>query len=151
VSRLADFCSTDELTIQTGHAPSRWALVVLKELCDNALDACEEAGIPPEITIDVSTSSGQIVISDNGPGIPVETIQGVIDFANRTSSRAAYVSPTRGSQGNALKTVLAMAFVLDGRSGETLIETSGQAHRIIFEVEPLRRIPRVLREIGQSE
>ncbi len=46
-SRLLDFCSEKELTAQTGHDPEEWPLVILKELLDNALDACEEAGVPP--------------------------------------------------------------------------------------------------------
>ncbi len=50
-SRLLDFCSRKELIAQTGHQPDAWPLVVLKELVDNALDACEEAEVAPEITI----------------------------------------------------------------------------------------------------
>ncbi len=49
-SRLLDFCSRKELIAQTGHQPDVWPLVVLKELVDNALDACEEAEVAPEIT-----------------------------------------------------------------------------------------------------
>ncbi len=41
-SRLLDFCSRKELIAQTGHPPEAWPLVVLKELVDNALDACED-------------------------------------------------------------------------------------------------------------
>ena len=48
-SRLLDFCSEKELTAQTGHDVDDWPLVIVKELVDNALDACEEAGIAPEI------------------------------------------------------------------------------------------------------
>ncbi len=44
-SRLLDFCSRKELIAQTGHQPDAWPLVVLKELVDNALDACEEAEV----------------------------------------------------------------------------------------------------------
>ncbi len=44
-SRLLDFCNRKELIAQTGHQPDAWPLVILKELIDNALDACEEAGI----------------------------------------------------------------------------------------------------------
>jgi hypothetical protein len=38
---------------------------------------------------------------------------GLSDYTIRVSSREAYVSPTRGAQGNALKTILAMGYVLD--------------------------------------
>jgi DNA topoisomerase VI subunit B len=34
------------------------------------LDAAEEAEIAPEIDIKVSTETGEIVIADNGPGLP---------------------------------------------------------------------------------
>ena len=38
---------------------------------DNALDACEEAAILPEIIVEVRNGQGrpQIVVEDNGPGI----------------------------------------------------------------------------------
>ncbi len=98
-SRLLDFCSEKELTAQTGHDADDWPLVIAKELADNALDACEEAGIVPAIEIRVDHAV--IAVSDNGPGLPAKTIKAILDFAVRVSSREAYVSPTRGAQGNA--------------------------------------------------
>jgi hypothetical protein len=53
-SRLLDFCSQKELTAQTGHPPAEWPLVIVKELIDNALDACEEAGTVPCVTVTVN-------------------------------------------------------------------------------------------------
>ena len=97
VSRLMEFCTRRELVNQTGHDVWEWALVILKELNDNALDAAEEAEIAPAISIAVKGDS--ITIRDNGPGIPVDTIKGILDYAIRMSSREAYVSPTRGAQG----------------------------------------------------
>lgn len=52
-SREMDFFSEKELTTQTGHSIDEWPLVILKELIDNALDACEEADMPPAITVNV--------------------------------------------------------------------------------------------------
>jgi DNA topoisomerase VI subunit B len=97
-SRLAEFCGEKELIAQTGHAKEDWPLVILKELVDNALDAAEEAQLAPEIHIEVSTERGEIVITDNGLGIPPETVDGVLDYTTRVSSREAYVSPTRGAR-----------------------------------------------------
>jgi DNA topoisomerase VI subunit B len=51
VSRLMEFCTLRELQNQTGHSYNDWALVVLKELMDNALDACEEAEVAPAVSI----------------------------------------------------------------------------------------------------
>lgn len=147
-SRLLDFCGEKELIGQTGHDPDEWPLVVLKELMDNALDACEEAGVGPDIGITVKADS--ITITDNGPGIPVGTIEGILDYTVRTSSREAYVSPTRGAQGNALKTVLAMPFVLDGSQGRVDISAHGQRHEIAFTVDHIRQQP-VIRHTTHEE
>jgi DNA topoisomerase VI subunit B len=89
-SRLAEFCSEKELVNQTGHDADDWPLVVLKELVDNALDTCEEAGIRPVISIEVADDT--IIIADNGPGLPPGTVEGILDYIARVSSREAYVS-----------------------------------------------------------
>lgn len=132
-SRLSEFCSQRELINQTGHDVGEWPLAVLKELIDNALDACEEAGVAP--MIDVTVDHAGITIADNGPGLAPETIDDLKDYTARVSSREAYCSPSRGAQGNALKTVLAMPFALDGECGETLIQSRGVLHHIIFTVD----------------
>jgi len=144
-SRSLDFCSASQLTIETGHAPEHWPLVILKELLDNALDEAEEAGVAPEITVCVragmSDRSDAIVITDNGRGIPAEVVDDILDYTVRVSSREAYVSPTRGAQGNALKTIVAMPFALDGKSGTTLITGRGVGHSIVFRVDRLKQRP----------
>jgi Histidine kinase-, DNA gyrase B-, and HSP90-like ATPase len=150
-SRLAEFCGQRELVAQTGHAIEDWALVIVKELVDNALDACEETEIAPEIAVEVDSEQGLIVITDNGPGIAAETIDGILDYAVRVSSREAYVSPSRGQQGNAMKCIIAMPFAIDGARGCTAIESRGQTHRITFEMDPIRRVPQIQREAGPSD
>jgi DNA topoisomerase VI subunit B len=140
-SRLLEFCSQKELVLQTGHPVEQWPLVILKELVDNSIDAAEETGIAPAIGITVT--EGTITVDDNGPGIPPETVKSLLDFTSRTSSREAYASPTRGAQGNALKTLVAMPFALDGTEGETVIEARGVRHRIKFSVDTIRQVPKV--------
>jgi DNA topoisomerase VI subunit B len=144
-SRLLDFVGKRELTAQIGHGVEEWPLSTAKELVDNAIDAAEEAGIAPKITIDVVTKPGaaMIRVADNGPGIDPTTVAAIIDYAVRVSSREAYVSPTRGAQGNALKTILAMGFALSGERGETIIESRGTAHRLGFGVDQIRQEPRI--------
>jgi hypothetical protein len=155
VSRLKEFCSERELQNQTGHSINDWVLVVGKEIIDNALDACEEAEVAPRITIIVG--AGKIVIQDNGGGIASETIESVLDYTVRVSSREAYVSPTRGAQGNALKTILAMGYVLDRRTsgdadpvGMTIIETRGIKHHIEFRVDHVNNQPKVIHTTAAS-
>ena len=138
-SRLLDFCSQKELVAQTGHAVNDWPLVVLKELLDNDIDACEDAEVSP--TVKVAVDSSGITVSDSGPGIPAETVEGILDFSIRVSSREAYVSPTRGAQGNALKTIVAMPFVLDSNEGHMEIAARGVRHDITIRVDRIRQKP----------
>lgn len=140
-SRLLEFCTVAELTKLVGFDSTRWPLVVVKELIDNALDACEEAKTAPEITVAIANNT--ISIADNGPGIPADTIARLLDYRNKTSSREAYVGPTRGAQGNALQSLLAMAFALDGTSGKTTVRACGITHSIVFGIDPIRREPKI--------
>jgi hypothetical protein len=149
-SRLLEFCSIKELTAQTGHDPIDWPLCIAKELLDNGIDGCEEAGIAPEIMVKVSTATGEISISDNGPGLPTQTISAVLDYTVRASSREAYCSPTRGAQGNALKTICAMPFCLDGSVGRVRIDADGLSHRIGFSVDQLRQEPVIALEVAST-
>ena len=140
-SRILDFVSEKELVAQIGHAREAWPIVILKELIDNAIDACEEAGIPPVVAVTVDDRG--IIVEDNGPGLPADVIEDVLDFGVRVSSREAYVSPTRGAQGNALKTIVGMPFVLDGHRGRTVIEALGIQHTIELGVDRIRQQPTV--------
>ena len=140
-SRSLDFCSEKELIAQTGHGPADWPLVVIKELLDNALDACEEARIPPAVSIVVDNTG--IAIQDNGPGLKRETIDSILDYNIKVSSREAYMAPDRGAQGNALKTIAAMPFVLDGKEGKVVISSQGMNHNITFKVDRIRQEPRI--------
>ena len=156
VSRLMEFCSERELQNQTGHSIYDWPLVVGKEIVDNALDGCEEAEVAPDITVIVN--SGTIIIQDNAGGIDAETIESILDYTIRVSSREAYASPTRGAQGNALKTILAMGYVLDRKigsdanaAGVTIIETRGVKHQIEFRVDHISNQPKLIHTTAASE
>jgi len=151
-SRLMEFCTEKELVAQTGHESYEWPRVITKELVDNGIDACEEAEVSPSIKVTIKTGNAKsrrrpakptrVVIEDNGPGIPPETIAGIIDYNVRVSSREAYISPTRGRQGNALKSILPMAYLLGGEGkGETWIEARGIKHRILFSVNQIKQEP----------
>jgi DNA topoisomerase VI subunit B len=155
VSRLMEFCSERELQNQTGHSVYDWPLVVAKEAMDNALDACEEAEVAPDITVIVD--SGTIIVRDNAGGINAETIESILDYTIRVSSREAYVSPTRGAQGNALKTILAMGYVLDRKIGSdadaagiTIIETRCIRHQIEFRVDHINNQPKIIHTTAKS-
>ena len=138
-SRLAEFTSVNALTAAIGHGTIYWPLVIVKECTDNGIDKAEELGIAPVIAITVDANG--IAITDNGGGIDPATVARVIDYNTTTSSREAYVEPTRGRQGNALQTILAIPFAVDGERGVTTIESKGVKHTITFTMDPKRRFP----------
>jgi DNA topoisomerase VI subunit B len=114
----------------TGQGEGKFADVVVKELMDNALDACETSGIAPEITLAVEEQfSGGVVITvaDNARGIPQDTVHGALEFHVLVSDKAAYRSPTRGAQGNALKTVFGIPHAL-GSLEPVVVEAKGTRH-----------------------
>ena len=135
VSRLAEFASVTELIRQTGQPVANWPQVIAKELTDNGIDAAEKAGTAPEIEIVVRDNA--ITVTDRGPGIKPDVVASLVDYRFTTSSNAAYVSPTRGQQGNALQSILPMGFALaqgayDVSDAVVTIESRGVAHRISF-------------------
>ncbi|MEA2014411.1 MAG: ATP-binding protein, partial [Thermodesulfobacteriota bacterium] len=53
-------------------SPRKALLTTVKEAVDNALDACEEGGILPEISVEVRQTANSrfcVSVTDNGPGI----------------------------------------------------------------------------------
>src|SRR5437867_3516065 len=53
-------------------SPAKALLTTVKEAVDNALDACEEAGILPDLIIEITEISEtryRVAVQDNGPGI----------------------------------------------------------------------------------
>jgi DNA topoisomerase VI subunit B len=148
-SRELEYFTEKELRVQTGHGPELWSEVVFKELIDNSLDACESADTLPTIKITVADDS--LTIADNGPGLPADVIESVLDFNVRASSKDAYVSPTRGAQGNALKTILAIPYVLNNQeSGGLEITAQGVRHTIEVQIDRIAQRPAISHDKARS-
>ncbi len=136
-SRAAEYFDARQLSTLTGVSQDEFASVCLKELVDNSLDACETAGVAPVVSVKVERDDEVIRLSvaDNGPGIPAEVVRKVLDYNVRVSDKAAYRSPTRGAQGNALKTVIGIPYALGSRE-PLVVEARGTSHRIRPWVDP---------------
>jgi DNA topoisomerase VI subunit B len=93
--------------------------------------------VAPEIGVEVEADDETIgmTVSDNGLGIPAEVVRKVLDYNVRVSDKAAYRSPTRGAQGNALKTVIGIPYALGSRE-PLVVEAQGVSHRIRPWVDP---------------
>jgi DNA topoisomerase VI subunit B len=139
-SRAAEYFDARQLSTLTGVPTDEFANVIIKELVDNSLDACETAGASPEISVAVGDGGTdgaiRIRVSDNGPGIPSEVVRRMLDYNVRVSDKAAYRSPTRGAQGNALKTVIGIPYALGSREPLTVVARGGIRHIIRPSVDP---------------
>jgi DNA topoisomerase VI subunit B len=135
--RAAEFLELRALQSQTGQTADHFGDVVVKELIDNALDAAESAGVPPEIGLRVVVEGDlQLVnVTDNGTGLPAEVVERILDFDVLVSDKAAYRSPTRGAQGNAFKTLLGIPAAL-GTTEPVVIEACGVRHEIAVGLDP---------------
>lgn len=149
ISRELEYFSESELVTQTGYGKDEWwPGVLVKELVDNSLDACEQVGVAPEIRVEFADNA--LTVSDNGPGIPPDVVERILDFTTRTSNKAAYISPTRGAQGNALKTVLAIPYVLSGgRPSTVTTEAQGVRHRITVATDHIVRRPQINHQVDK--
>jgi len=145
IDRTLDFFSEKELQMQIGHPRNWWLVAMVKELIDNSLDACETAGILPEIEVTVEPDA--VSVKDNGPGLPAKVIEQSLNYMIRVSDKSHYVSPTRGQLGNALKCLWAVPFVMNGDSGQIDVVTSGKHHRIEVGVDRIAQKPKLCHTI----
>ena len=80
---------------------SKALLTTIKEAVDNSLDACEEAGILPEVIVEIhqlEEDRYRVMIEDNGPGIvraQIPNIFGKLLYGSKFHSRRQ----SRGQQG----------------------------------------------------
>lgn len=146
--RSLEFFSEKELTQQMGQDKSKWIPALLKELIDNGLDECEKSRKQPRI--DVVATDNSFSVSDNGTGLPKATIEKSLDYSKRVSDNSYYVSPTRGQLGNALKTIYAAPFVLDGH-GKVEIETKKTHYFIDVTLDRIAQKPVIRLSQKESE
>ena len=122
--------------------PRKALLTTVKEAVDNSLDACEEAGILPDITVviedlqpdrgrEVKQSRYRITVVDNGPGIvrkQVENVFGRLLYG----SKFHRLKMSRGQQGIGISAAGMYGLITTGKP--MLIQTrpnaSKQAHHI---------------------
>jgi DNA topoisomerase-6 subunit B len=82
-------------------SPLKSLLTAIKEAVDNSLDACEEARILPELSVEIvetSVKTFRIAVEDNGPGIVRDQV-GKIFGKLLYGSKFHKLSQSRGQQG----------------------------------------------------
>jgi len=99
-------------------SPAKALVIAVKEAVDNALDACEEAGILPEIRVEIENLSDdvcRVAVEDNGPGI-VEKQLARIFGKLLYGSRFHKLSQSRGQQGLGISAAGMYAQLTTGKS-----------------------------------
>ena len=83
-------------------------MTTIKEAVDNSLDACEEANILPEISVEIIEMGNdrfRIIVEDNGPGIVKEQLPKI--FAKLLyGSKFHSLKQSRGQQGIGISAVV---------------------------------------------
>jgi DNA topoisomerase VI subunit B len=123
--------------------PRKALLTTVKEAVDNSLDACEEAGILPDITVviedlqpgrgkEVKQSRYRITVVDNGPGIvraQVENIFGRLLYG----SKFHRLKMSRGQQGIGISAAGMYGLITTGKPMS--IQTRPKAHKKAHHIE----------------
>ncbi|MBD3319239.1 DNA topoisomerase VI subunit B [Candidatus Woesearchaeota archaeon] len=106
-------------------------LTVVKEAVDNSLDACEEAKILPQITVELihmGEDRYRVIIEDNGPGIVQEHIGRV--FAKLLyGSKFHSQRQQRGQQGIGISAACLYAQLTTGRPAKITSKVEGKKAR----------------------
>ncbi|HMP73793.1 MAG TPA: DNA topoisomerase VI subunit B [Kiritimatiellia bacterium] len=129
-------------------SPRRALLTAVKEAVDNSLDACEEAGILPEIAIDLeqlAENRFRVTVQDNGPGIVRNQIPKI--FAKLLyGSKFHRLRMSRGQQGIGISAAGMYGQLTTGASTQILSRTkSGKAaHRIAVQIDTRNNKPAIL-------
>ena len=109
-------------------SPSKALLITVKEAVDNALDACEEAGILPSIRVEIEDYGDHIfkvVVEDNGPGIlenQIARIFGKLLYGSRFHK----LSQSRGQQGMGISAAGMYAQLTTGKSLHVISKVAGE-------------------------
>src|SRR5512137_746680 len=112
---VAEFFEKNRQILGFDSAP-RALITCVKEAVDNSLDACEDAGILPDIFVQIKKSGEyyQVIVEDNGPGIVQEEIPRV--FAKLLyGSRFHTLRQSRGQQGIGISAAVLYSQLTSGR------------------------------------
>jgi DNA topoisomerase-6 subunit B len=110
-------------------SPAKALVTAVREAVDNALDACEEAGILPEISVQViDRYSGKyrVVVEDNGPGIVENQIARIFGKL-LYGSKFHKLSQSRGQQGMGISAAGMYAQLTVGKPLHIISRVAGEA------------------------
>ncbi len=135
-------------------SPRKALLTAIKEAVDNALDACEEGGVLPEISVELVQTSGKrfdIRVTDNGPGIVKAQIPKI--FAKLLyGSKFHRLRMSRGQQGIGISAAGMYGQLTTGKATRIRSKIKGKQEAYLVEVQIDTRSnkPTILRNIDED-
>ena len=131
-------------------SPTRGIITTIKEAVDNALDACEEAGVLPDIYLSIRKQDRdiyRIIVEDNGPGIvpaQVPYVFGKLLYG----SRFHQIRQSRGQQGIGISAAVLYAQLTSGLPTLIISRTGPDqpAHLFSVRIDIETNEPDVVRE-----
>ena len=130
--------------------PRRALLTAVKEAVDNALDACEEARILPEVNVELNQLSEtrfRMIVEDNGPGIVRKQIPNI--FARLLyGSKFHKLAATRGQQGIGISATVLYSQLTTGKPATIYSKTAAnkKASLIKLKIDTQTNLPQILEE-----
>jgi DNA topoisomerase-6 subunit B len=129
--------------------PRKALLTTIKEGVDNSLDACEEAGILPEVKVVIAPAKEEdrfrVIIEDNGPGILKRQIPKI--FAKLLyGSKFHRLKMSRGQQGIGISAAGMYGQLTTGKPVVITSKTSRNkpAHHYELEIDTAKNEPRII-------
>ncbi len=114
----------------------RSLITAVKEAVDNSLDACEEAGILPDIRIELFRLTGDrvlLIAQDNGPGIPPDAIKKVFGSL-LFGSRFHTIRQTRGQQGIGITGVIMYSQLTSGKPTHVVCKVASEPTAVQLDI-----------------
>jgi DNA topoisomerase VI subunit B len=134
--------------------PRKALLTTIKEAVDNSLDACEEAGILPEIWVHIeqtSTDRYKVGVQDNGPGIVKKQIP-LIFGKLLYGSKFHRLRQSRGQQGIGISAAGMYGVQTTGKPVKIISRISAKkpAHYYEIQIDTKRNEPKILNGGGEG-
>ena len=135
--------------------PRKALLTTVKEAVDNSLDACEEAGIMPEIWVHIEETSKnryKVAVQDNGPGIVKKQIP-LIFGKLLYGSKFHRLRMSRGQQGIGISAAGMYGLLTTGKPIKVMSKVSPRkpTHYYVIRMNTKTNQPDILNGNGEGE
>ncbi|MBI4171094.1 MAG: DNA topoisomerase VI subunit B [Candidatus Aenigmarchaeota archaeon] len=130
--------------------PTKSLLMAVKEAVDNSLDACQEAGILPDIVVkikNVKEDIYEVMVEDNGPGIVKEQLARVFGKL-LYGSKFHRLFQSRGQQGIGISSVTLYSQLTTGEPTKvwSKIESQKKTHYIELHLNTVTNEPDIMKQ-----